>query len=114
VAHLVRCQSLMADSTPKRVLSTLPLTQPTVFLRGHTRKLSAKVLKAQRSLRTPSIILRLVQNELPASTTDTYDYKGTSLEEVASLIINLKKIIIQQMNIIKAKQQSLKIQNAEL
>ena len=104
----------MADSTPERVSSTPPLTQPTAPLRGRTRKPSAKVLEAQRSLRTPSITPRLVQNELPASTTDAYDYEGTSLEEVASLITNLKKTITQQMNVIKAEQQSLKIQNAEL
>jgi hypothetical protein len=104
----------MADSTPERVSSTPPLTQPTAPLRSRTRKPSAKVLEAQRSLRTPLIASRPTQNEPPASATDTCDYEGTSLEEVASLITNLKKTITQQMNVIKAEQQSLKIQNAEL
>jgi hypothetical protein len=113
-AHLAKCQSLMEASTPERVSPTPPPTQPIAPSKGRTRKPSAKVLEAQRSLRTPLITPRLTQNEPTASAADACEHEGTSLKGVASLITNLKKTITQQMSIIKAEQQSLKTQNAEL
>ncbi|KAI9855423.1 MAG: hypothetical protein M1813_009798, partial [Trichoglossum hirsutum] len=81
------------------VSSTPPSTQPAAPSKGHTRKPSAKVLEAQRSLRTPIVATRPTQNEQPTATYEHED-RDTSLEEVASLITNLKKTITQQMSIV--------------
>ena len=123
----------MAASTPERASATPPSTQPAAPSKGRARKPSAKVLEAQQSLRTPSIAPRSIQNEPFASATIAYECKGreTNLEEVTSLIANLKETITQQISIIanqnsiidsfqadlteiKSEQQSLKNQNAKL
>ncbi|KAI9765958.1 MAG: hypothetical protein M1839_005274, partial [Geoglossum umbratile] len=125
----------MTALTPERVSSTPPLTQPAAPSKGRPRKPSTKVLEVQRSLRTRSSASRSIQNEPSASTTATAtserEGRETNLEEVVSLITNLKETITQQISIIasqnividsfradlteiKSEQQSLKNQNAEL
>ncbi|KAI9772506.1 MAG: hypothetical protein M1840_000711 [Geoglossum simile] len=125
----------MAASTPERVSSTPPLTQPAAPSKGRPRKPSAKVLEVQRSLRTRSSASRSIQNKPSTSTTATAaserEGRETNLEEVVSLITNLKETITQQISIIasqnsvidgfradlaeiKSEQQSLKNQNAKL
>ena len=100
--------------------------------KGRKRKPSAKVLEGRQSLRTRRIAPRSTQNEPPASAAISPEHEGRdpNLEEVTSLIANLKKIITQQISIIanqnsaidgfradlaeiKSEQQSLKNQNAE-
>jgi hypothetical protein len=136
VAHRTKARSpgaLMAASTPERVPATPPLTQPAAPSKGRPRKPSAKVIEVQRSLRTRSTASRSIQNEPSASATAASEREGreTNLEEVVSLITNLKETITQQISIIanqnsvidgfradlaeiKSEQQSLKNQNAEL
>jgi hypothetical protein len=129
----------MAASTPGRISATPPLTQPTAPSKSCPRKPSAKVLEVQRSLRTRS---RSTRNEPLLGSIAVPEREGheiperegckipecegreASLEEVALLITNLKDIITQQNSVInsiqadlaeiKAEQQSLKNQNAEL
>ncbi|KAI9779001.1 MAG: porphobilinogen deaminase [Geoglossum umbratile] len=98
--------------------------------KGRPRKPSAKVLEVQCSLRTRS---GSIQNEPSADAIAVPEREGreANLEEVASLITNLKETITQQTSIIanqnsvvdsfradlaeiKAEQQSLKNQNAKL
>src|SRR2546423_1505510 len=94
----------MVASTRRRVPTTTPPPQapPATPPRGCQKKPSARVLEAQQSLRARARAPRVPQNEPPASTAvaPERDGRDTNLQEIAALITNLQKTIIQQNNAI--------------